>query len=153
MIFHPVLDEIREYIAMGLMNGDPADRAKSWRCVLDVAPTGKGRPRFTKTGRTYTPEKTLNKESEIRYALSMLDAPLFSGPVEVVIKTFFIKPKSAKKRVHHTVKPDASNILKLVEDAANGILYDDDKQIVKCTISKEYGETERIEIEIREIEC
>jgi len=64
----------------------------------------------------------------------------------------FLRPKSApKSRLHHVVKPDASNALKLLEDAGNGILWKDDSQIVFATVTKEYGDPERIEITVKEL--
>ncbi len=110
-----------------------------YHTVLNVTPCGKARPRFTKSGRTYTPAKTVSKEAEIRYLLSLEDAPMFDGAVALDVTAVFIKPKSAKKRVFHTSKPDGSNILKLLEDAGNGILWKDDSQIVSSKITKQYG--------------
>jgi len=44
------------------------------------------------------------------------------------------------------VKPDATNFQKLAEDALNGIVWDDDGQIVGCGTEKEFGAEEGIEV-------
>ena len=50
-------------------------------------------------------------------------------------------------------KPDADNIAKVVLDALNGVAYEDDKQVVRVTISKVYSfEKEGLEIEIGVVE-
>jgi Holliday junction resolvase RusA-like endonuclease len=71
------------------------------------------------------------------------------GPLHVDLVAHMPIQKSwVKKKIQaalsgcllHTSKPDASNILKLVEDAANGILFKDDSQIVSAIVTKEYSE-------------
>jgi Holliday junction resolvase RusA-like endonuclease len=57
----------------------------------------------------------------------------FDGPVVIAVVSHRHMPVSWPKRrrgEQDTIKPDASNILKLVEDALNGIAYKDDSQIV-----------------------
>jgi Holliday junction resolvase RusA-like endonuclease len=94
----------------------------------------------------------------------------------MVIQFTFIKPKSAKKRINHTVKPDIDNLCKLVMDALNPkkvkipipniaikkkicipdiyvhdfYPYLDDTQIVKLIAKKQYGLVNTINILIRE---
>lgn len=57
----------------------------------------------------------------------------FNGPVVFCVVAHRHMPKSwpkKRKGEQDTVKPDTSNIVKLVEDALNGIAYRDDSQIV-----------------------
>ncbi len=121
--------------------------------VIPMEPVAKGRPKFTKRGFTYTPVKTRTAEKYIRAFVT--GYPKFAPglPLAMSIDFYLTKPKSAKKRIHHTVKPDRSNLLKTVEDACNGILYHDDAQIIDGRIRKFYGTPARIELEIEEIEC
>jgi Holliday junction resolvase RusA-like endonuclease len=124
-----------------------------YKTTIMVAPFGKGRPRFSKGGFAYTPAKTVAKEAELRHWLVHDDAPKFEGPLKVCIHCYFKRPKSApKKRVYPCVKPDIDNLAKTVLDAGNKILFDDDVQVVHCTVSKQYGEPERIELTVMPME-
>lgn len=77
----------------------------------------------------------------------------FRGPVIISLVSHRHVPQSWPKRRHgeqDTVKPDASNILKLVEDALNGIAYRDDSQIVAAIPIKapRKGDWDWYEIEV-----
>ena len=113
---------------------------KQWSIIMQIEPAAKGRARSTSMGRTYTPAKTRLKEEEVRYWLIKENAPRFEGAVKVAMGFGFERPKSVKpkKRPYHTVKPDLTNLAKLVEDAANKILWNDDSQIVDLRIYKFY---------------
>ena len=76
---------------------------------------------------------------------------LKTGPLKMEVTFFFKRPKSASKRIHHTVKPDLSNLVKSVEDALNGIVYVDDAQIVELSVIKVYDSAPGIEVFIEEI--
>jgi len=52
---------------------------------------------------------------------------------------------------YHNRKPDASNMYKFYEDCANGVLYQDDSQIVKGSFKKIYSENPRTIININSI--
>lgn len=77
----------------------------------------------------------------------------FAGPVIFSVVSHRRAPKSWSKRRHgeqDTCKPDASNILKLVEDALNGIAFKDDSQIVASIPLKapRIGDFDWLEIEV-----
>jgi Holliday junction resolvase RusA-like endonuclease len=72
--------------------------------------------------------------------------PPFEGPLEVTVAAYWPWPKSmsAKKRrmygsQYFTSRPDADNVMKLLGDALNGIVWRDDAQIVIQTVSKSYS--------------
>lgn len=123
---------------------------------------GKGRPRFVRaTGRTYTPSKTASYEAILRYAAmqAMTGREMIFGPVSVKIDAGFDIPKSFTKKAHTeafygrlkpTKKPDADNILKLV-DAFNGIVWKDDVQITSASITKQYSMEPGLSIEVTAI--
>lgn len=71
--------------------------------------------------------------------------PLFEGPLEVHL-TFYMK--NQKKNGWHYGRPDLDNLIKFYLDAANGILYEDDKQIAKIVAEKIYDIDPRTEITI-----
>lgn len=127
-------------------------------------PVPKGRPRFAKQGnfvKTYTPEKTKSYESEVAMmakAAMGASKPLFS-PLEAFIHLTFPIPDSySKKRSQaclsgeekHTKKPDADNCAKALIDGMQGIVFDNDSQIISLHIHKTYGEIAKAEILVRE---
>lgn len=107
---------------------------------IPMVPVPKGRPRSTRSGHTYTPQKTRDAENTIREACrSAWRLPPFSGPLVVELEFYFAKPKTNKTN-HHTQRPDADNLGKLVTDAMNGVIYNDDSQITKIISSKLWAE-------------
>jgi len=69
--------------------------------------------------------------------------PPLEGPLSVNLVFVLPRPKSRRKDVHHTVKPDLDNLIKWILDVANGILWEDDKQITSVGSTKIYGEQPR----------
>lgn len=129
---------------------------------LTGAPSGKGRPRFIRaTGHAYTPEKTRNYESSLRLAAqdAMNGAAPLEGPLAVTVHALFPVPASwsRKKRddalsglLRPTTKPDADNILKVL-DALNEVVFRDDKQVVDARVVKTYSARPAMRIEISEV--
>jgi Holliday junction resolvase RusA-like endonuclease len=91
-----------------------------------------------------------------------LTAPLYAdGPLELRIDAVFAMPQSRhlkrgeRGREHKVSKPDISNIVKIVEDAANGLLWGDDSQVVFLTAGKVTGaqsEQARVFVQVRRVE-
>lgn len=129
-------------------------------------PQGKGRPRFTKSGRAYTPAKTVKYERQIVEAYkAAIESEYFGdAPIEVTIHAFFDLPKSTTKKRRQEIisknemvkkKPDADNIAKVVCDALNGIAYKDDAQIVDLHVLKWYAlgdESAHVSVFISEVQ-
>lgn len=128
-------------------------------------PKGKGRPRTSKFGgRPFTPKATLAAEKEIAVEamVAKRGQPLMTGTVDLAIVAVFQVPKSWKASlkvaalagdVEYTGKPDRDNIAKLVMDALNEVLWIDDAQVNRGPIVRRYGESERIEVTVREIKA
>lgn len=105
----------------------------------------KQRARVLKSGRSYTPKKTVDYEEKIKAAY-LEENKLkkhYRGGVSLSIGAYFAMPKSwslAKKKKMamepHLQRPDLDNIFKVVKDALNKIAYADDSQIY----SYEYSE-------------
>lgn len=99
--------DILENIITDSNNHVYKDYHASYSIILDVKPTPKGRPRFTRFGHAYTPKKTLEAEEEIKYKLiSWKNKNNFKiiedKPIELEIKFNFSIPKSySKKRKRH----------------------------------------------------
>jgi len=130
-------------------------------------PGFKGRPRpYHQQGHTglKNTDQTVRTENLIRaiFQLKFRDFTPIAGPVKLSFRAFFpIPQKTPKKKraamlagdVPHTKAPDASNILKAIEDALNTVAYLDDRQISDYGEScKRYSDRPRLEIEIEELE-
>lgn len=63
-------------------------------------------------------------------------------------KTIDLRPDAPK---YHTCKPDATKLLRGVEDALTGIIYKDDSQIARQSVLKIYGDRIGAEITIHEL--
>ena len=122
----------------------------------------KQRPRATVINghaRVYTPKDTVMYENLVRYAYQEQVGKKLDGAIEMSVKAYFPIPKSVSKKqrllmetetVPHTKKPDVDNCVKSLTDGAQGVAFDDDKQIYKIVAEKYYSDTPRVEIELRE---
>lgn len=119
--------------------------------IITGTAQGKGRARSTKSGITYTPQKTRNNEAFIKMLAvqAMSGRKPFTDCVKATITVYVSIPKSANKTkraamLEHTirpmVKPDADNIQKSIFDACNEVVYLDDKQVVDIVFRKLYCE-------------
>lgn len=88
------------------------------------------------------------------------DKPL-AGPLIVSLKFYRHIQSSASKKerklrlsgIHRPiVKPDTDNYIKSTLDGLNGLLWEDDNQIVKIVAEKYYSDRPRIEIEVERLE-
>jgi Holliday junction resolvase RusA-like endonuclease len=118
------------------------------------APTGKGRARSTSNGHHYTPAKTRAAEGYIQHlaAIAMQGLPRFEEPVSMSIDIAIAPVKSMPKRqrdealcgrIRPAKKPDCDNIVKLISDALNTIVWRDDAQVVDLVVRKRYDLNER----------
>lgn len=131
-------------------------------------PQGKERPRMTKRGHTYTPEKTREYENLVKAEYDRQCKGRFFGevgelkmPIKVYIAAYFNIPKSFTKGkksaaeyniIRPTKKPDSDNIAKVICDALNGVAYLDDTQVVHLVVDKLYtAEKERVYVEIESL--
>lgn len=105
---------------------------------------GKGRPRFTKAGHTFTPQTTREYEDLIRacYLEKMAGGKLDDGPVLVAIAAYYKRGRGDKGANVPTKKPDIDNIVKIVLDALNGVAYADDKAVVRVDARKQFSPDE-----------
>ena len=106
-------------------------------------PVGKGRPRFTRGGRAYTPEKTREFEEKVRDCWRTQSGVGFAGkvPLFASVVAYFPIPQSVSKKkaeamagTFHVSRPDADNIAKAILDSLNGLAFPDDSavQIDRC---------------------
>lgn len=104
-------------------------------------PVPQARPRLTKTGIAYTPKKSKQYKERIRLFASaqMVGKTPLDGPLCLSVRVYRSVPKSRSKkwregaktgRERPIQKPDLDNYIKAVQDGLNGILWQDDSQIV-----------------------
>jgi Holliday junction resolvase RusA-like endonuclease len=129
---------------------------RSWKFHFPVIPVAKGRPVFNRrTGNVFTPARTRKAETELRWIIKKeFKEPIFMGPIVVGLVFHFTRPKSIpeKKRPHHVVKPDLTNLIKLIEDAGNGLLWQDDSQITYMEVAKVYSDDPGIALSVAEVQ-
>ena len=125
-------------------------------------PVAKQRPRMTKSGHVYTPEKTRKYEKLVKEAYLNHSRGWKFGkdvPLEIRIVAYFPIPKSdSNKRktekkigvIRPTIKSDIDNICKSILDGLNGVAYEDDKQIVGLHASKWYADNPKVRVLISE---
>lgn len=117
--------------------------------VIPDKPVPKGRPRYTRQGRCYTPKQTLQAEQLVKaVALTQLGSIRLQGALGLELLTVFPVPVSWSKKkraaalrgeIRPACKPDFDNLAKLYCDALNGLLWEDDKQVVDGRCIKCYG--------------
>jgi Holliday junction resolvase RusA-like endonuclease len=136
--------------------------------ILRGDPEGKGRPRsrmvFPRSKppfiHVYSDPKTAAYEKTLALAgkVAMRGRPPLMGPLAITVTAIMRVPASwpIKDRdaalagtIRPQVKPDWDNIGK-TSDALNGIVWNDDVQIVFAQVLKVYGEEPMLKIEIRE---
>lgn len=126
-------------------------------------PVAKQRPRVTRSGIAYTPSKTVNYETLVKYTYQSLypHRELILGRIEATITAVFPIPKSYSKkkteellngRNNYDKKPDCDNLAKIILDSLNGIAYKDDSQVTVLHINKEYGTQPKVIVCLKEIE-
>lgn len=132
--------------------------------IIDGPIVPKGRPRFTKTGRTYTPKRTLDyeKKVELAYRTEYPAGLAFANePLEMILNVYMAIPKGVSKKKREQMllheypalhNGDVDNFLKSVADALNGVAYTDDCQIVSAVVNKIWSETAKAEVTIRELQ-
>lgn len=122
---------------------------------------GKGRPRFTRTGKPYTDIRTRLYEKKIRRAfIEAGGEELADCPVHIDIETVAGIQKSVSKATKSRrlsgqelaiKKPDVDNVSKIVLDALNGLAYPDDVNVVSMRVIKgRYEDEPRLIVRIRE---
>ena len=138
--------------------------APFFHLTVDGTPVAKGRPRMTKTGHVYTPEKTRRYERLITTLTRLqMGARLpTENPCIVHLCAVFEIPNSwtVKRRMHtlaeggfHTTKPDIDNVAKSAIDGICGdnLAIRDDKQIVELCAFKLYGSVGSLMIDVFEV--
>ena len=98
------------------------------------------------SGQRYTPNRQAAFMGVVKLFASqaMAGQEPMTGPIELSVRATYLVPKSwpAKRRATarwKATKGDLSNVIKLLEDAMNGIVYHDDAQIASLVAQKTYS--------------
>ena len=97
---------------------------------IPVEPVPKSRPRVSK-GRAYTPKRTKNAEAMIAtYVRAKYKGKVHLGAMGIKLVFVHKRPKNLKgtARKLKATLPDGDNLLKLVLDSCQGIVYKNDGQ-------------------------
>lgn len=134
------------------------------KLVFEIEPVEQARPRATRMGRGIR-LYDLKKVSVYKKQLAMMckfqykQAPL-TGPLMVEMNFFRHVQSSASKKERElrlsgshrpVVKPDTDNYIKSTLDGLNGLLWEDDNQIVDLIAHKYYSDNPRVEIEVTQL--
>ena len=128
-------------------------------------PKGKGRPRFSRAGtftRVYTDKQTLDYEAVIKFfaAEAMGSTDLLETPISVFLYIRHAVPQSySKKRTEACLsgleqpckKPDIDNIVKTFLDGMNGVIFNDDTQVVDLHVKKVYSAVPGVDVMVMEV--
>lgn len=94
------------------------------RLSVEGEPVSKARARYTRAGRMYTPQKTVAHEAMLKLLMrAELGAIDPDGKSRFGLRSIFYR--STRQRI------DCDNLLKAVSDAANGVVWKDDAQVVE----------------------
>jgi Holliday junction resolvase RusA-like endonuclease len=132
------------------------------RFTIPGEPTAQGRPRFAVVNghaRAYDPAKSRDYKQAVRAAaLEVKPNALLDGPLQITVTIYKAVPKSMSKlrrekalaqEIQPTTKPDIDNMVKIVCDSLNKIIWYDDSQIVTLYTSKWYSDNPRVEVSIK----
>ena len=135
------------------------------KLVFEIEPVEQARPRATRMGRgirLYDPKKVsvYKKQLAMMYKFQYKEEPL-DGPLRVEIGFYRHVQSSISKKERElrlsgshrpVVKPDTDNYIKSTLDGLNGLLWEDDNQIVDLVAHKYYSDKPRVEIEVTKLD-
>lgn len=111
--------------------------------IVEGNPVPQARPRFTRQGHAYNSDKCKTYREHV--ALAAKTAMCGRGPiskktpVRVLVAVFRARPKRTTNGDAPTTRPDIDNYAKMILDALNGIVFEDDSQVCEMTVLKKYG--------------
>lgn len=136
------------------------------KLIFEIEPVEQARPRATRMGRgirLYDPKKVsvYKKQLAMMCRFQYKKEPI-EGPLKVEL-TFYRHVQSSLSKKERAlrlsgshrpvVKPDTDNYIKSTLDGLNGVLWEDDNQIVDLVAHKYYSDKPRVEIEVKKACC
>lgn len=123
--------------------------------IIEGEPVAQGRPRMTRSGHVFTPQKSREyREKVVLAARKKMNGQMpvsFALCVEIIVCRGIPISWSKKKRqqalqgeIKPVVKSDIDNYCKMVMDGMNGIVYVDDAQVVQLKAEKIYAKEPKV---------
>lgn len=122
-------------------------------------PKPQARARYSRAGGIYYPTGDVQwrRAAEKIFREAMAGAPPIQGPVQMNYTAIYTPPKGYTQakaaaalagELPYIKTPDLDNLLKMIQDAMNGIVFMDDKQICRIVTEKQYGVTDRTRVTV-----
>ena len=131
--------------------------SKTFKFIIRGDPVAWKRPGQSRWGR-YDTQKSIKEALGSIFRMGMENQPPLLGKIKLIAVFFMPIPKSLRKSDRegvatqgwHTKRPDLDNLIKLILDSMNGIVFKDDSQVCAIIAMKGYGEIPRTELTILE---
>lgn len=125
-------------------------------CLYSAA-VSKERARISANGHVYTPERTRKYEKYIKQAAETWNRKPYMCPVAMTVIITDPIPKSYSKTMRRAAslgliypkRGDLDNKVKAISDGLNGVAYVDDVQVVDLVAARRFGDSYKIDVEIR----
>jgi len=104
------------------------------------------------SSRPWDPQKALKQQLSHLIALQNKLKIMYQGPLRLEIIFYFPRSRETRKETWHHMRPDTTNLIKLIEDVCNKLLYEDDCQIAWIDARKMYSSKPRVEFDLHELE-
>lgn len=108
----------------------------------------------------FTPKKQRDFMALVRLSAyqAMDGMPPFEGPLFMEVTAQYLVPKSwpkakAADAFWRVSKPDVDNIAKLVADSLNEVVYQDDAQVSRLIVQKNYSDVAGVSVRIASLEA
>lgn len=122
--------------------------------TIDMEPRPQLRPRFSARNgfvQAFPPKENKLAMEKIRESLELYRENMpFPKPLAIGLEATFFKTKPKSVSQEFPIgKADLSNYIKMLEDAMEGIIFENDSQIVSLVAYKRYG-APRVEVKLWE---
>jgi Holliday junction resolvase RusA-like endonuclease len=116
--------------------------------VIPGDPVPQSRPRVTRNGQVYYPPRIVEFRRWVRANATAAHLPVRTGALWLGLEFVFARPAShtlksgnlsSRASEYPATKGDCTNLAKGVEDALNGIAWEDDSQIVETWTRKRWA--------------
>jgi Holliday junction resolvase RusA-like endonuclease len=108
---------------------------------VEGQPVPKARARTVRKGGktwSFTPKRVAEWEKEVKAEAEKIFVKPLNGPLGIELIFYMHRPKSRRKETWVTTTPDLDNLEKAVLDGLSGVVYTDDRLVVRKRSEKRY---------------